>query len=219
MEPKELEAKLKEFSAQVEILKKDFQIKIDAAEKDARQWRDVAQKKEEEAKKFQEQTEKDAEARKKADAEVRKTEHKAFVDKAKADGKIVPAQDESVLKLMESLSAEGEVAKFQAKDGSWRSHSQLSLFKEVIQNSGKRVDYGYRTTAIGRFEPATPDKGGGGQQIEVFHQGAKVMLPLDGADLAAKAFEYQAEFRKRTGKEIDYDDALIAVEKEERLAK
>ena len=221
MTVEELEKQLKTFQSDFDQTKKDFELKLGTAKKEADDWRQVAQKKEEEAKKFQEEAEKAEKERKKAEAEARKTEHKAFVDRMKAEGKLVPAQEEASLKLMESLSAEGEIAKFTAKDGSSRSHSQLSLFKEMVENSPKRVSFGYSTRKQGEHSPQLPGEGkaeGGEGQIEILHQGKRTMIPLVGADMAARAFEYQAEVRKTQGREIDYGEALIAVEKMERAA-
>ena len=220
MTVEELEKQLKSFQSEFDITKKEFQVKLDSAKKETEEWKAIAEKKETEARQFQESAAKAEKERKAAEAQARENESKAFVESKIRDGKLLPAQREMAISLMRSLAAEGEVIASKDKDGATKAHSQLSLFKEIVSALPKRIEYGSFETKPGE-EISAPLPGGSDEGetegvVEVNRGGMKVKLPQTGMDLAAKAFVYQSEFRKKTGRDLDYGEAVIAVQQRER---
>ncbi len=221
MTVQELEAQLKTFQNDFDKTKKEFQLQLDSAKKDADNWKSVAQSKEDEVKKFQAEAEKAQKEKKEAEGKAREQENVAFIEAKIREGKILPAQKDGVIALMKSLTSEGEIIKFSQADGSTKSHSQVSLFKELLNSLSKRMTYGPQTP-VGS-QPASPMPRGTGEGEttsfrEVIYGGKKQALPEEGADLAAKAFEYQNEYEKKWNRKVSYEDALVAVQKQEMTA-
>ena len=217
MEQKEIDAKLKEFQSQIDGIKKDYELKLDSEKKNAEEWKTTAESKQAELKKFQEAAEKDKKASEAKLAEARKAESKQFVEARKSEGKLIPAQDRVVLALMDSMSSDGEVLKFE-EGGKTVSHSQLSLFKDFLNSLGKRIIYGTQSRT-GETQVAGLPAGMREDETESFQEviigGMRKTVQVDEADLASKASEYQAE-QAKAGKRVDYGEALVAVQKQQR---
>lgn len=220
MTPQEIEAKLKSmesnFDAKLDATKKEYDLKLDAASKDAANWKTVAEQSQADAKKFQEEVakqkkEKDEIARKSAEAE-----NKVFVEKLKESGKVVPAQEEFIVKLMGSMSQDSEVLKFKEADGSETSHTQLSLFKKFLESLEPRVSYD--TFSGGSIQSKlVPDKQGQEQFMTIKTKAGDQTLPIKDADLATKVFEYM-EQRAKENRPVTYEEALIAVSPKRKIA-
>lgn len=231
MKPEEIEAKLKEFSMaidtqkktfeiQMDTMKKDFELKLESAQREADSWKANAQKREDEIKKYQEEATKAKKDAEEALAKSREQENKAFAERLKREGRITAAQEEQVIKLMESLISSDAVATFKEKDGSTRSHTQLSLFKQLLSSLPVRVNYSESTYGV---PPAaeTPEIDGGekaAQFMEVITKnGGKQTLPVQGVEIAEAAEKYMEEKRK-AGIVVSYADALIAVSPRKRVS-
>lgn len=216
LKPEEMEAKLKSYDEKLGQIEKNFQLKLEAAQAESTQWKTVAEQHQAEAKKFKEETEKIQKDLQESKKKAQEAEVVSFVDEMIKGDILIPAQKDGVVAFMRSLASEGEVHKFQEKDGSTRSHSQLSLFKELISKLPKRKNL-TTFSKSGDFRSETPDNGAGEPQHfqEVIYGGKKQNMQVDDVDLATKAFEYQAE-QQKLGRSIGYDDALIAVEKMSR---
>lgn len=209
MTVQELEQQLKKFQDDFDTTRKEFQLKLDNAEKDASKWKKISEDKESETRKFQEEAEKAKKERELALAEARKREVKDFFDRMKKEERITPAQEEMAARLAESMTSETEIATFGEKDGKKVSHTQLSLFKELVASMPKRP----RTATLtpgGSFSPPTPEgTGEGGTDYqEVWYGGQKVLAQVDDMDLHVKALEYQ-EAQRAKNVTVSYEDALI----------
>src|SRR3990167_7864251 len=156
----ELTKKFETLTTSVDTMKKDFELKLESAKKDAEQWKTVATQKDEDLKKFKQEAETANKEKEKAYAEKRKQEDKIFLENLKKQGKLTPASQEIATKLMESMTSETVVATFEAKDGKKITHTQLSLFKELLGSLAKspifsqmsRTDVAERETPDGDQE-------------------------------------------------------------------
>ena len=221
MTEQEAAQKLKDFQSQIDTMKKDFELKLDSVTKSAESWKSVAEQKQEEIKTLAEKNKKIQEDSDKATKEMREKENKQFAEALVETGRITPAQRDMVFKLMESMTSDVEIAKWgKNKDGSFTSHTQLSLFKEIVNSLAVKKSGSSRSTSEltkmaddtnSRLTPDNASSANGGETVSVHIYGeGRRDVPLDEADLAAKAFEYQAEQRK-IGSIIDYATALLAV--------
>lgn len=228
MEMKDVEAKLKLFQdqlsaqkTQAEAIRKDFTLQLDTAKRDADSWKATAQKREQEIAQFKELAEKEKANSEKLAKESRKREISEFVDSAKKAGKIVPAQEEIVTKLMESLTSEDEVAKFKEKDGSTKNHTQFSLFKAFINSLNKRKEFSELTETPAGMSYTSPDNfseedDSMNELPKHFTEYAErsrtkgTSVTFEGANIAAKAEEYITSMKAK-GITVGYADALVAV--------
>lgn len=242
----ELEKMFSETQNQVSLMKKDFELKLESAEKAVNEYKEIAAKREDELRKFREESEKTERERKIALAQAREREVASYADQLVKEGKIVFAQKGKLISFLNFLDSEKEVAVFtDEKDGSKRSHTQLSLFKEffatikavhptnrqefskgekpmvVLPTDGKNAD----ENATAFTEDMLPSnirnfKEEEGQHfVEVKDKGEKVKVyPALGVDFAAKIYEYQQKYREsHGGKEISYGDAMIVVSRQTGL--
>ena len=157
-----------------------------------------------------------AEAREKA-AEKEVSE---FVESQVKAGRVLPAIKDKFISFMKSLTSNGAVLEFTEKNGAKVSHSQLSLFKEIIAKLKPVVPVSQEyTQSSGREEelPEGTEDAGVEQFMEVRSKGRIENLPVEGADLAAKAFQFQEE-QAKLGRKIDYAEALIAVSPKKRIS-
>ncbi len=113
----QLESDLGKLTSSFETKTKEFELKLGVAERDAATWKELAEKKAQEVKDFEAKLATAKTDTEKAKAESKKAEIKAFVDAAKRDGRIAPASEEAVTRLMESMTGDATVATFDAKDG------------------------------------------------------------------------------------------------------
>lgn len=219
MDPKEIEQKLKSFQDVVSSLEtklasstKEFELKLESQKKDADQWKDLAFKREEENRQYKEKLEADKAAREKSLAEGRKNEILEFAEGLIKKGVVLPAQKEQLIKLMESLTSEGEIFRFAEKDGSTKIHSQLSLFKLFMGSiTKKQVDFSETTIIPGAITSSTPEGEEESVQFtEVISKGTKKLLPLAGVELDKAAKEYMAKMGQ-SGVVVSYTDAIFAV--------
>lgn len=221
MDPKEIEAKLKNFSDQIDEMKtvseknrKDFDQKLKSAELDAKQYKEQAEKTAEELRKFKaDADQRDTDAKKALAAEREKSiiEFAAGLKKA---GKITPAQEGYVISFMKSLTSEADIITFNDKAGRKISHNQLSYFKELISAfSGKRVDFS-ETKSNEKAEIETPgdNENVDDHFMEVRQEGVVKNLPVADVDLSVKAFEYIEE-QGKLGRVVAYGNALVHVQK------
>lgn len=214
--PEELEKMFTEMSEKQAKSEKEFQQQIDVARRDAKQYKEMADKTADELRVFKQDAEKREKELKEISLKSRESEISEFVESQVKAGRILPALKDKMVTFMKSLTSETEIMKFSEKDGSVRSHTQISLFKELIlkQKTVMPLDQEYSVQEEEVIE--TPDSETGdapaGQRhfMEVTMGGEKMRVEVDGVDLAAKAYEYQESMRK-SGKLIDYGEALIAV--------
>lgn len=211
MDIKELEKKFSDLSATVDVMRKDYDLKLDTAQKETASWKENAQKREDEIRILREKTEKAEKDAKEASQKARASEIKAFASELKKNGKITPAQEEMIIKLMESMTSDAAIMTYKEKDGSDRTHNQLSLFKAILQGIKTQVVYGEMTHA-GAYSPSAPDSD---QETEQFQEvitkgGGRTMLPKSEQALADAAEKYMEDQRVR-GIVVSYGDALLAV--------
>ncbi len=223
LKPEEIEAKLKEFSSTIDLQKKtfetqittmksDFELKLESAQREVESWKANAQKREEEIKKFQEQAEKSKKEAEAAIAKSREQEIKGFAESLKREGRITPAQEEIVIKLMESMTSDANIHSFKEKDGSTRQHTQLSLFKLLISSLKKSVSYSeesYGVPPAASVPDANADEELPTQRV-FSKQGGWQNLQVQGLNVADAAEKYMEEQRGK-GKFVTYEQALIAV--------
>lgn len=220
MDPKEVENKIKEFQSQLDTMKKDYELKLGSAQKDAIEWKENAEKREEDLRKFKEQSEKEKRDQAEKAKEFHKQEVKIFMETLVRDAKITPAQKMLLDPLMDSMSLDGEIAKFSEKDGSTKSYSQIALLKVFLSSLKKSVPYGEISSA-GHIYASTPDNtdGDGGAQtfMDVRTEGTIQHLPVDDAELASKAFSYIEE-QAKAGRKINYAQALIDLSPKRKIS-
>lgn len=215
----ELEKKFSDLTTNVDTMKKDFELKLDAQKKETDSWKTVAENKQKELLSFQETAEKAQKDRDKAYAEARATEIKNFVADLKKSGRLTPAIEEMVLKLMESMTIDTTVISFSQKDGKTVSHSQLSLFKEIF--SALPAGNHLRSfSKVGEVSPTLPSQvrttGSDSAEYTEIHRGGEIVrVPVDDGDLHAKALKF-IEDQKGLGRVFSYGDALIEVSKAEK---
>ena len=219
MKPEEIEAKFKEFQSQVdavktqaELTRKDFELKLESAKKDVDQYRSLAEKREEDLRKFREESEKTKREAEETIAKARKQEIASFTEALKKAGRITPAQEEIMVKLMESMTSEAVVMKFKESDGSEKSHTLLSLFKLFVSGLRKQMNLAQETPGS-RVAPITPfqeDEEGEHFMDVQSKAGGTQKMPVHGFELNKKAEEYMEQMRIK-GQFISFADALLAV--------
>lgn len=222
IKPEEVEAKLKNFSDQIDEMKsvneknrKDFEQKLKTAESNAKDYKEQAEKNAEELRQFKAESDKRETEAKKALAAEREKSIIEFAASLKKAGKITPAQEGYVISFMKSLTSEADIITFNDKAGRKISHNQLSFFKELISGfGGKRVDFSEMKNSGEKIESDTPEDEGQDEEhfMDVRQEGVVKHLPVSDFDLAAKALEYQEE-KKKLNQIVSYGDALIAVQK------
>ena len=220
MTMEQMEAKLGELTKGFDAKSKDFELKLAAQKSEADSWKTVAEQKEAESKKFKEEAEKAKTEQLRVSSEARKAEIKSFLEAKKTAGIITPAQQETLEKIMTSLTSETTIHEFSDKDGRKISHTQFSLMKEFVNSiTGKKVTYGPITPGAQRT-PETPDSAVDSEvhftEVVVKDKG-RVRAVVDDYGFHMKALEYQAE-QKKSGITVEYGDALIAVSKAEKQA-
>lgn len=224
MDPKQVESTLKSFQTQLnsvkiqsEAMRRDFSDKLKVANTESATLRVLLKKKEDDLKTFQEQAQKDKVEKEKQFKELRTREISDFVESSKKAGKIIPAQEEAVVKLMESMTSEDSIAAFKEKDGSKKSHSQISLFKAFINGLPKRGHLQELTYSQVQ-EDSSPSDETVTQFMDVKIDGTTISMPVEGQDLDAKAKAFMAE-KSKLGITISYADALCAVSPREKAVR
>lgn len=217
----DLEKQFAELKEQFSTLKKDYELRLDSAKKEAESWKSTAQQKQDELKKFEADAEKATEEKNKAFAEIRITECKHFLEKLKKDGRISPALEVLAAKLMESMTSDVTVYTSETKDGKKISHSQLSLFKELLSSMAKTPVFRSMTVG-GTTGVETPeDSMKGTKSAETFMKvrtgGEVKTYAVDDVDLDLMAREYIDE-QAKLGRKVDYAEALVQAEKLMRQA-
>jgi hypothetical protein len=217
---KELESKFKDMSGQIDTMRKDFELKLDSATKDATQYKELAFKREEELRQVKEKAERDKFEQEQRSKEARKNDIKTFSEALVKDGKLTPAQKEIVVPLMESMTSDSEIHKFIEKDGSVKSHTQLSLLKAFLGTLKKSVSYG-EFSPSGTAKIYTPDNAVDDDSKQTFmdvkKEGSVIRMAVDEADLAAKAYQHIEE-QAKAGRRIDYYQALVELSPKQKVS-
>lgn len=218
--PEQLETMFSDLSTQFSTAKKDFELKLESANKTATEFKELAQKREEELRKFKQEEATREEDRKVKAAAAYKAEIQEFIEAQVKAGRILPAFKEKFTAFMTSLTSESNVMEFKESDGSKRSHTQISLFKELITKMKSVVPVNSEMTDAGEMGADTPDgtEKPVEQYAEVHDKGQLKKLPIAGVELAAKAYEY-IEAQGKIGKKVSYEEALIFIEKKMRATK
>lgn len=209
----ELTKQFETLNSSVSLMKKDFDLKLESAKKDAESWKTIATQKEEDIKKFKAEADKAIEDKNKAFAESRKQETASFLENLKKAGKISPAMQETATKLMETMNTETVVHTFEAKDGKKVSHTQFSLFKELLSSLSTTPIFRSMTQS-GSQTKETPAGGDASEKsfTVVKTKAGDQTYEVDGQELHAAALQYQEDQRK-SGRTVDYASALIEAEK------
>lgn len=210
----EIQAKFKSFEDQVTQVKKDFEVKLEAANTNAKQWEETAKKNAESLKQFEAKAKEAEDARVKLMAENRKTEIKAFVAQAKKDGRIIPAHEEIVTKLLESMTSDAVVHTFAAKDGAQTSHTQYSLMKQLIMSLAPHKAFVSMTPAGGSVR-ITPEAQEETHMTEIHRGGQKVTAIVDEYETDQEAKNFIAE-QAQLGRKVSYEEALIEVSRQQK---
>lgn len=217
--PEELEKMFSDLSERQSKAEKDFELQLKSANQNAKEYKELAEKNAEELRKFQVEAEKRDKEHKANLAKSRETEISEFVESNVKAGRIIPALKEKVVAFMKSLTSDGEVLSFEEKDGSKRTHTQISLFKEIISKLKTIVPVASEYTRHDVTSVETPDVETGETKsehfMEVIHNGSKKQLPVQDFDLAEKAEQYIVDQRKQ-GREVGYEAALLAVSPRKR---
>ena len=223
---KTLEELEKMFTSEQEkssLFRKDMELKLESANKDVAQYKQLAEKREEELRVFKEQSEKDKKERETALAKARETEITVYAEDQVKQGRLLPAQKDSVIAFMKSLTSDTEVISFTEQEGSKRSHSQISLFKELFSKLGVQVPIKKEFTRSDRpmaqlpFAESKPLKQDDIEMVVLKEKGNETKkYPTAGAEFAAKIFEYQQD-QQKLGKEVSYELAMIEVSRREGI--
>lgn len=217
--PEELEKMFSELEERQAKSEKEHKQQLEMAQRDVKQFKEIADKNAEELRKFKLEAEEREKKITEAAAKARETEIAEFVESQVKAGRVLPAFKEKLTAFMKSLTSESTVLEFTEKDGSKRSHTQVSLFKELLTKILKPVMPvdGQEFSVAGESEEEEID--GTQQPVQKFAEiivgGEKKKLPVEGADEAARAYEYQAA-QKKLGREVSYEDALIFVYREKK---
>ncbi len=218
--PEELEKMFGELAEKQEKSEKEFQLKLDSAEKNAKQYKEIAEKTEEQLRTFKQESEKAAKEQKEALAKKAESEISEFVESQVKAGRILPAFKEKFTAFMKSLTSEQTVLEFTEKNGSKLSHTQISLFKELITKMKPVVPVESELSIYENSEQEQPE--GTEEKVETFAEvldkGQMKRLPIAGQDLAAKASQF-VEAQAKLGRVISYGEALIAVSPKKSAAK
>lgn len=214
----EITAKFKSFEDNIGLMKKDFEMKLEAANTDAKQWKETAEKNATALREFEAKAKKAEEDRVKLLAENRKVEIKSFVDLMKKEGRIIPAQEEVLTKLMESMTSESTVHTFEAKDGSKIAHTQYSLIKKFIESMNPHKAFVSMTPSGGSVTRVLPGEEAGEVHFtEIKRGGVKINAIVDEYDtdqLAKNFIDSQAKL----GRKVSYEDALLEISRQQKAA-
>ena len=218
--PEELEKMFTDLQTQQEKTEKEFKLQLQVAERNTQQYKELAEKNAEELRTFKQDAEKREKEQKAALEKKFASEISEFIESQVKAGKILPALKEKVTTFMKSLTSEGEVLKFQEKDGSTRSHTQLSLFKELILKMKPLIPVDSEFSVQEAPVAETPDNEEGlapaatqKHFTEITIGGEKKRVEVDGVEEASKAYEY-IELQAKVGKTVSYEEALIHVYKQ-----
>lgn len=219
MTEEEITRKFKSFEEQLGAMKKDFEVKLEAANTDAKQWKETAEKNATALKQFEQKAKDAEEARLKLLAENRKAEIKSFVDQAKKEGRIIPAQEEALTKLMQSMTSEAVVHTFKAKDGAETSHTQYSLMKQFIASLAPHKAFVSILQPNGgqitRLNPTGADIEV--HMTEIKRGGTVVSAVVDEYDTDLQANKFIAD-QAQLGRRVSYEDALIEISRQKKQA-
>lgn len=209
--PEELEKMFHDLQDAQSKTEKAFKLQLESAEKTAKEYKELAEKSQEQLRTFQLESEKREKELKEAQARAHETSIQEFVEQHVKAGRIIPALKEKLITFMKSLTSDSAVMTFTEKDGSTRSHNQVSLFKEIL-GAIKPVVPMNELSVSGPFAVEAPEAGD--QPVEHFAEvitnGERKKLPVSDMDIATKAFEYQDKMAK-AGQPVTYEAALIAV--------
>lgn len=215
MTDQEITAKFKTYEDQIGGIKKDFEVKLEAEKAESKQWKETAEKNAVALKEFEAKAKKSEEDRTKALAEARKTEIKTFVDTMKKGGQIIPAQEEALTKLMESMTSETTVHTFEAKDGSKTAHTQYSLMKQFITSLPKHNAFVSMTPANGAVR-VVPGAGEGEQHFtDIKRGGVIVTAQVDDYDMDQEAKKF-IDSQAQIGRKVSYEDALVEISRRQK---
>lgn len=209
----QLTAKFTTLETNFEVEKKQNTLKLEAIEKDRNTWKATAEKNAEELVKFQADAEKARKDAAEASLKAKRAEITSFVSDLKKAGRVTPAIENMVTRLMESLTSDATVIKFEEAGGKKVEHTLYTLFKEIMQNLPK----GSHALSFTRREQATkeaPKAGaeGEGRQVKIHREGQEITVETQGDDLHEAALQYIEE-QKALGRAVSYTDALVAAEK------
>ena len=211
----EINAKFKTYEDQIGVIKNDFETKLKAANTAAESWKTTAEQNAKSLLEFEAKAKKSEEDRVKALAEARKVEIKAFIDTMKKGGQIIPAQDEALTKLMESMTSEATVHTFEAKDGSKTAHTQYSLMKQFITSLPKHSAFASMTPANGAVR-VVPGQGDGEVHFtEIKRGGVMVTAQVDDYDMDQEAKKF-IDSQAQIGRKISYEDALVEISRRQK---
>jgi hypothetical protein len=213
----QIESKFKAYEDQLGGMKKDFEVKLEAEKADARQWKETAEKSAVALKEFEAKAKKSDEDRTKVLAEVRKTEIKSFVDTMKKSGQIIPAQEEALTKLMESMTSEVAVHTFEAKDGSKTAHTQYSLMKQFIESLPKHKAFVSMTPANGAVRVQVGQTDTEVHYTDIKRGGNIVTAQVDDFDMDVEAKIY-IDSQAKVGRAVSYEDALVEISRRQKTA-
>lgn len=215
--PEELEKMFSDLSDRQSKQEKEFELKLESANRTAKEYKEIAEKTEEKLRTFQQDTEKREKEQKEALLKSKETEVSEFVESQVKAGRIIPALKAKAIAFMKSLTSEGEVLKFSEKNGATVTHTQLSLFKDLITKMTPVVPVGSEFSIVETVASETPDSEDGvvpaapaKHFTDIVVGGQKKKVEVDEMDIAVKALQFQEESRKN-GKPISYDEALIAI--------
>ena len=215
---KEMEKKFSDLSVQVDTMRKDFELKLDTAQKEAQTWKANAEKRENELKEFREQAEKAKQEADVARVKVRSQEIRMFAGRIKSEGKIAPAHEDMVVKIMESMTSDAVIMTSKSQDGSMIAHTQFSLFMQLLEKLPKMPVYGELTYGgLPHSDIPNGDEPAAEQFMEVLTKnGGRQKLPVRGADVHQAAEKHMEEMRVK-GIVVSYADALLAVSSKKRV--
>jgi hypothetical protein len=214
--PEELEKMFSEQQNQITSMKKDFELKLESANKNAKEWEEQARTREEDLRKFQEESKKREAEQKEAAAKSSAAEISSFVEAQVKAGRIIPALKEKFVAFMKSLTSEGAVLEFTEANGAKLSHSQISLFKEIISKLKPVVPVAQEYSISGKQTEELPGEAEEPQEqqfMQIRHEGVQKSVPVDDADLASKCYKYMEDNK------CDYGTALIALSSRNKVAK
>ena len=218
--PEELEKMFSELEERTTKREKEFDQKLQMAERDTKQYKELAERNAEELRTFKQEAEKREKEQKESAEKSQEKEIHEFVEAQVKAGKIIPAIKEKMTKFMKSLTSESSIMEFTEKDGSKRSHTQVSLFKELILKMKPVMPLGTEFSVQDEHDSDIPgDEDQPDEKfVEVLDKGQRKKLPVEGADIAAKAFDYQDAMAKKNTP-VNYEEALIAVSRKNSVAK
>ena len=213
----EITAKFKTYEEQLEGIRKDFEVKLEAEKAESKQWKETAEKNAMALKEFEAKAKKSEEDRVKVLAEARKTEIKIFVDTMKKSGQIIPAQEEALTKLMESMTSEVTVHTFTAKDGSSTAHTQYSLMKQFIESLPKHSAFVSMTSANGAVRTIPGATDNEVHYTDIKRGGVIVTAQVDDYEMDQEAKKF-IDSQAQIGRKVSYEDALVEISRRQKAA-